>query len=146
MKIQTEGREMKEVIRVGNVVRIDLGYKERLRDVLELRGFQFEATKGHELANGTRVYYVTITGVMEVKEQPKQVKKASSSKKRYVIKNAIELGIESGYVDDRTGKWVPTWYVWDKKENDLVEGIMYEGEGAKAMAKRDADFYNTQNA
>jgi hypothetical protein len=94
------------------------------------------------LSNGTRVYYVTITGIEQAEQ--KTAIKVPANKKRYVIKTDGELGMESGEYDEEKDKWTTVWYIWDKVKSDIVEGYSYSGEGSKSMAKRDADKMNIE--
>lgn len=134
--IHTEGRELNEVIKTGNTVRVDLhSVLSPLKMICELQGFDYEVKGGHELPNGTKVKYILITG----KKGEKQAQKLPKNK-RYVLKSAGQLGTDSGYIDEKTGRFIPTWYIIDKTNNEIVDTA--EGEGARSSLKKMADRMN----
>jgi hypothetical protein len=131
--IQTEGRELKEVLKVGNTVRIDhMGLS--VSNVTELNDFNYEVKKGHENGEYT-VFYVTIIG-------KKQLNKYTG--KRYVTKNSYNLGIDSEIWDDEKEKYIPFWYIYDKATNTTIEGYEDAGEGARGRLKRQCNKLNNK--
>ncbi|MEH7116006.1 hypothetical protein V7128_01105 [Neobacillus vireti] len=139
-KIHTEGRDIKEVIKVGRTFRIDVNGK--MNKVKELRGFVYCTQLGHTLENGTKVIYVTILREDEKQQEKKSTVKIPANKKRFIIATDGQLGMESGEYDEEKDQWTVVWYIWDKVEEDIVEGYAYSGKGARTMAKRDADKLN----
>ncbi|MFO1442835.1 hypothetical protein KDN24_06355 [Bacillus sp. Bva_UNVM-123] len=130
-KIQLEGKKINEVMKVGNIIRIDhKGFS--LSSVIELNDWKYEVQSSHDNGEVT-IYYIKLIAKRELIEY---------NGKRFVTKNSYELGIENAMFDDERNRFIPFWYIYDKGTNEILDED--GGEGARNNLKRKCDIINSK--
>jgi hypothetical protein len=127
----TGGRRIGCVLKKGNSVRLISNIP--LEEISELKPWKYriQSQQGDEF-------------VLQLIHK-KRKKRGSAIKKRFVLKNAFELGIDNGYYDEELKKFWPTWYIYDKQKNKIVPGYEQQGLGAKTFLLKDAEQLNKIN-